>query len=160
MPLRTFEAHETARLRELEGLPLASFRSRLLAFAIDLAVVLAGAVAVGMPEALRKSRETGHDVVVAFDPFHSLAGIAFLLAYVGLVGWLWDGRTIGKRLLGIRVVSLTGERITLWQSVERTMGYGASALEGGFGFLQYFFHANRRTVHDRIAETIVIRERR
>jgi len=30
------------------------------------------------------------------------------------------------------------------------------ALEGGFGFLQYFIHPNRRTVHDRIAETIVV----
>jgi len=35
---------------------------------------------------------------------------------------------------------------------------GASFLEFGFGFVQYFIHPNRRTVHDRIAETIVIRE--
>jgi hypothetical protein len=27
----------------------------------------------------------------------------------------------------------------------------------GFGFLQYFIDYNRRTVHDRIAETIVIK---
>jgi uncharacterized RDD family membrane protein YckC len=47
----------------------------------------------------------------------------------------------------------------MWHSVERALGYGASALEAGFGFLQYFIHPNRRTVHDRIAETIVVKER-
>jgi hypothetical protein len=37
------------------------------------------------------------------------------------------------------------------------LGYYASSLEFGFGFLQYFIDYNRRTVHDRIAETIVIK---
>jgi uncharacterized RDD family membrane protein YckC len=49
-------------------------------------------------------------------------------------------------------------RMTLWHSFERALGYGASALELGFGFFQYFIHPNRRTVHDRIAETIVVRD--
>lgn len=31
-------------------------------------------------------------------------------------------------------------------------------LEGGFGFLRYFIHHNRCCVHDRIAETIVVKE--
>jgi hypothetical protein len=38
----------------------------------------------------------------------------------------------------------------------RSLGYGASALEGGFGFIQYITHPNAQTVHDRIAETIVV----
>ncbi len=33
-------------------------------------------------------------------------------------------------------------------------------LELGLGFVQYFFDRNRRTVHDRIAETIVVDEGR
>lgn len=44
------------------------------------------------------------------------------------------------------------------RGVERALGYGASALEGGFRFIQYFIHPNRQTVHDRIAETIVVAE--
>ena len=50
------------------------------------------------------------------------------------------------------------DRITFWQAVERALGYGASMLEGGFGFFQYFIYPNRRCVHDRIAETIVIKD--
>ena len=57
----------------------------------------------------------------------------------------------------IRVISLVHERLTLWHSIERSLGYGASILEGGFGFMLYFIHPNRQTVHDRIAETIVIK---
>jgi uncharacterized RDD family membrane protein YckC len=73
--------------------------------------------------------------------------------------WRTNGLTPGKRLLRIRIVSLAHPKITLWQAVERALGYGASMLEGGFGFLQYFIHHNRCCVHDRIAETIVIKER-
>jgi len=50
-------------------------------------------------------------------------------------------------------------RLSLWQSIECSLGYGASALAGGFGFLQYFANHNQCCVHDRIAETIVIRDR-
>jgi hypothetical protein len=42
--------------------------------------------------------------------------------------------------------------------MERALGYGASALEGGFGFIQYFFYKNHTCTHDRIAETIVVQE--
>jgi len=56
----------------------------------------------------------------------------------------------------IRVVSLVKEKLTLWNSFERALGYGASILELGKGFLQYFFHPNCQTAHDLLAETIVI----
>ena len=99
-------------------------------------VVLAGAIAVGLPEPIRRGRETGHDVVVAFDPFHSIAGVAFLLLYIGTGTWLGKRRTPGKWVMGLRVVSLSRERLTLWQCLERALGYGVSALDGGSGFFQ------------------------
>jgi len=49
--------------------------------------------------------------------------------------------------------------MTFFQSIERALGYGASFLEAGFGFIQFFINPNRRTVHDRIAETIVVDEK-
>jgi hypothetical protein len=44
----------------------------------------------------------------------------------------------------------------LWQSLERSLGYGAAVLEGGLGFLQYFWSENRMCAQDRLAETIVV----
>jgi uncharacterized RDD family membrane protein YckC len=77
--------------------------------------------------------------------------------YFGLITWCTNGSTFGKRIFRIRIVSTNYKHLTLWHSIERSLGYYASALEFGFGFLQYFIDYNRRTVHDRIAETIVIR---
>ena len=84
--------------------------------------------------------------------------LVFGLVYYGFFLWKFNGRTPGKKWMGVRVVSLTGERVSLWQACERTLGYGASALEGGFGFVQFFINPNRCCVHDRIAETIVIED--
>ena len=90
--------------------------------------------------------------------FKNWYSVIWWVLYFGLATYFGNGRTPGKRLMGIRVVSLVHERLGLWHSIERTLGYAASALE--FGFAQYFIHPNRRTVHDRIAETIVIADRR
>jgi len=100
-----------------------------------------------------------HDVNLKFDFAHWYS-LVFLVVYFALATYWGNGRTPGKWLCGIRVVSLVHERMTLWHSIERGLGYGASFLEFGFGFLQYFIHPNRRTVHDRIAETIVVQDKR
>jgi uncharacterized RDD family membrane protein YckC len=84
--------------------------------------------------------------------------LAFLVLYFGLFTYFSNGKTPGKWLFRIRVVSLAHGRLSLWHSIERALGYGASILELGFGFLQYFIHPNKRTVHDRIAGTIVVKD--
>jgi uncharacterized RDD family membrane protein YckC len=81
-----------------------------------------------------------------------------LLAYFGVFVRITNGYTPGKRLMRIRIVSLEHARVSRWQGMERALGYGASALEGGFGFIQYFFYKNHTCTHDRIAETIVVQE--
>jgi len=53
-------------------------------------------------------------------------------------------------------MSLTTERMGAWQSIERALGYGAAVLEGGLGFLQFFWDPNRMCAQDRLAETIVV----
>ena len=164
---RTFDPHDAKRAEALSGAPLASFGRRVSAFLIDMIVVF-GTYQPAMlglhyllEERLHLKEDVYHSahVQVKLD-FHMAmhtAWILWLVLYFGLFVWRTNGLTPGKRLLGIRVASLTEERITLWQAIERALGYGASALEGGFGFLQYFTTRNHCCVHDRIAETIVIR---
>ena len=165
-----FDPHGTARAESLAGTPLASFGQRLAAYAIDIFFVgiTYGPAMAGLryffEDYLHLKEEIYQSVHVNIRlDFHrttEMAWVVWLILYFGLIAWKTDGLTPGKRLLRIRVVSLTHTRITLWQAVERALGYGASALEGGFGFIQYFIHPNHCCVHDRIAETIVVRDPR
>jgi len=151
---RYYTAHATTRMESLEGIELASFRRRAFAWSLDffLASLLAGAIGAGW------ARLTGAPVEnISFSPLDHFSDLLIGIAYFGLSTWRWQGQTLGKKLFGIRVVSLVHAQLSLWHCVERTLGYVASALEAGFGFWQYFIHPNRQTVHDRIGETIVIR---
>ena len=76
--------------------------------------------------------------------------------YFTILFYFWRGQTIGKYLFRIRVLSLYHERIGLWHCIERSLGYFASALEFGFGYIQAIWNPNRMTLHDKIGETIVI----
>jgi uncharacterized RDD family membrane protein YckC len=159
--LTVFEPHDTVRMQTLRGIPLASFRSRAFAFAIDIAAVVLAAVAVLTGYALVKDPGLLHNhESVHIELFKSKWGLALVVLYFGVLPRIWNGRTPGKRFFRLRVVSLSHERLTLWQCVERALGYAFSSLEGGFGFIQYFLHPNRQTLHDRIAETIVVSERK
>lgn len=155
----TFDAHEADRLHALDGTPLAPFGRRLGAFVLDILVVIALHTLIHLPEAMRE-RKPGEQVLVHFHFFHGWESLLTVVAYFGLATFVGRGQTLGKKLFGIRVVSTAHAKLGLWHCIERALGYGASALEGGFGFAQYFLHPNRRTVHDRIAETIVVREAR
>jgi len=151
---RTFVPIDIARQRSLDGLPLASFPRRAIAFVIDFFIVALLVGLSALPETLKASAETGN-FKLDINPFHGWELLSLPL-YFGLITYFGRGQTVGKRLLGIRVVSIVHEHLNLWHSIERSLGYGASMLEGGFGFIQYFIHPNRQTVHDRIAETIVV----
>jgi uncharacterized RDD family membrane protein YckC len=77
--------------------------------------------------------------------------------YFTLSFYFWKGQTIGKRILRLRVISLYHEHLGLWHCFERSLGYYASTLEFGFGFIQAFWNPNRMALHDKIGETIVIK---
>jgi uncharacterized RDD family membrane protein YckC len=157
-----YDARETDRMRELDGAQLASFTRRAVAFALDLFIgwvifiVLFVVILLIRRVIVGAMTPPAGDNPVQLNFFKNWYSVLWWVLYFGLATYFWNGRTPGKRLLRIRVVSLVHNRLTLWHSIERALGYAASALELGFGFLQYFVHPNRRTVHDRIAETIVV----
>ena len=76
--------------------------------------------------------------------------------YFTISFYFWKGKTIGKYFLRIKVLSLYHEHLGLWHCIERSLGYFASALEFGFGYIQAFWNPNRMTLHDKIGETIVV----
>lgn len=140
-------------MRELEGLPLATFWQRMLGYLIDLVV----AVVLWAPAEISWRILVMHEkrVEIRWD-FHEIGNIIFLVLYFGVCNYLGNGQTPGKWMARTRAVSLTSARLGKWQSIERALGYGAAVLECGLGFLQYFWSANRMCAQDRLAETVVI----
>jgi uncharacterized RDD family membrane protein YckC len=164
--IRLFNPHDSARADSLAGARLAPFGRRLAAYAFDLFALsliylpLSALLQYWLIGRLHLDQDlySSAHVHIRFEVKETLdlLWIVWLILYFGLIVFKTNGLTPGKRLLRIRVVSLTHPRLTLWQSIERALGYGASMLEAGFGFLQYFIEPNHRCVHDRIAETIVV----
>jgi uncharacterized RDD family membrane protein YckC len=152
-PIRHFHAHESARMLALDGLPLASFGQRLLGYVLDVL----SAVIVWAPLEFVWRRYLFHEAQIELKwDFHEAGNIVAAVLYWGLANYLGNGQTPGKWVARTRAVSLTGERLGAWQSIERALGYGAAVLEGGLGFLQFFWDKNRMCAQDRLAETIVV----
>jgi len=148
-----YRARETARENELDGLQLATFSRRAAGFGIDFVLVaLLRKLIEFLWERYLPHQWERHTLI---NLPHTLE-LLVLILYFCLALYIGDGKTIGKRVIRIQVVSLTHQHITFWQAFERALGYGASFLELGFGFAQFFFQRNRQCAHDRLAETIVI----
>ena len=84
-------------------------------------------------------------------------GFGWAAVYFTLFSLLWKGQTPGKKICGIRVVALSGEYLSLWDSFGRYGGYGAGFATGLLGFLQIYWDPNRQAIQDKIAATVVIK---
>ncbi|MCH1920297.1 RDD family protein [Shewanella sp. A3A] len=83
-------------------------------------------------------------------------GLSWGALYFTLFTALMRGQTPGKKLLGMRVVRLNGEPLTLWGAFGRYGGYGAGVTTGLLGFLQIYWDNNRQCIQDKIGETVVV----
>jgi len=90
---------------------------------------------------------------------------AFLLMLAGgyvIVFTVAGGQTIGKMAAGIRVVPIPerdpgNARVTLGSAVLRAGGCLVSILTAGLGYLPALFSPDHRALHDRLADTRVVR---
>lgn len=86
----------------------------------------------------------------------------FLILYV-LYFWIltaFGGQTLGKRVLGIRVVTDSGEEPRLGRSFLRVIGYFVSSAVLYMGFIWSIFDSRSQGWHDKIARTYVVRDQR
>ncbi len=152
-----YRARETAREDEIDGLQLATFSRRAAGFGIDFALVSLLRRPIELLWGNYAPHEWQRHTLI---PLPHVLDVIVLILYFSAALYIGNGQTIGKYAMRTRVISLTHKHITFWQAVERSLGYGASFLEAGFGFAQFFIQRNRQCAHDRLAETIVIDARK
>lgn len=126
-------------------------KMRLVAFFIDMGVNMA----LYLPALI--SAILGLGTITSL--FLLLAPLLALVHVVG--GWMFYGQTIGKALLGLRIVDLDAadkEGMTPVNMIKRILGYIACSLPFCLGFLMILKDPQGRGLHDQFANTIVIKE--
>lgn len=69
--------------------------------------------------------------------------------------WTITGQTLGMILMGLRVVTIEGRRLTAWRAIIRFIGYIIAALPFFLGFAWILVDNRRQGWHDKIAGTYV-----
>jgi uncharacterized RDD family membrane protein YckC len=150
----------------------AGFSRRLLAALIDAVIVLALASAVTAGAALvlgvslPRWKEVGPDLLLAglLDRNPMALGAAGLYFGIGALYHIYlggmTGQTVGKRLLGLRVIGAHGTAPGALGGIVRFFTLLLSVTPAGLGWLWCLFDRERRALHDHLAGTYVILEDR
>lgn len=135
---------------------LASVGSRALAWLIDVLVMSALLFAGALITSVFSTLVGG------------LAGALFLIGgflvqwwYGAILEWAWSGRTLGKRVVGLRVIDERGLRVSFLQAVIRNLVRVADLLPGLYllGGTSVLLDRKARRLGDIAAGTLVVRER-
>ncbi len=136
------------------GLPLAGPVSRMLAFLVDLGVVLT--IGQAAEKILAPLGFLGKDFS---DAIRIVAYFAISLLYMAAAEWWWRGQTVGKRLLRLRVVDAGGLRLEASQVMVRNLMRFVDALPLLYllGGITCVVSRHRQRLGDLAAGTVVIR---
>lgn len=64
--------------------------------------------------------------------------------------------TVGKRILGIKVVNREGKRLSLWQAITRSLAKLISGFIFGLGYLMAAFTQHKQALHDLLTNCYVV----
>jgi len=152
--------------QDLQG-QYAGFVSRLIAWLIDRGIIIAVLGFVGWLttyltsivglDITQCSTTNGWTGYVCFAVVIALTVFIFTFAPIYFMFfWTLAGMTPGKAALGVRIVRLDGKPMTFRISFRRYIGYLASFLGFGAGYLWILIDNRRQGWHDKIGGTCVV----
>lgn len=110
------------------------------------------------------SELTDEEALLFLGSYFGALGLTLLINLVGTVAYFaglhaskWQA-TVGKKLLGLKVTDLRGNRISFWRALGR---YLAMSFLSGIlliGFIIAAFTEKKQSLHDLIAGTTVIKK--
>ena len=136
-------------------LPLAGPASRLYAMLLDIAIVLGTVNGIGLLVYWVFAKAPGFGFMVI-----TLAEFAIGFAYGALLEGFWNGQTIGKRLLHLRVIDLNGLPLRIEQAWVRNLMRIFDALPFAYlvGGISVLSSPLMQRFGDRVAGTLVVRQ--
>jgi uncharacterized RDD family membrane protein YckC len=156
--------------QELAGRPYlgggyAGIASRVLAFSIDLfalmitlvisVVFVWGIVSIFSLDRLFQSLLGTHGFGLLRVVGSGVMGTLVACVY-WILGWSFLGSTVGKMVMGLRVVGPGGSRVGFWRALRRVIGYFISAFTLGLGFLWVIVNKKHHGWADKLAGTSVV----
>ena len=132
----------------------ASFWQRLLALILD-------GIIVSIPANIFAA-SLGASIAITGGGFHYRSGgsglqTLFFILYEALLITYWNGQTIGKKAVGIRVVARGGQPVPLGMAFVRCLMKVVSGMVLCLGYLWMLWDPNKQTWHDKVADTYVVR---
>ena len=136
-------------------LPLAGPAARLYAMLLDSAIVLAAVNGLGWLVYAIFAKAPGFGIMVI-----TLAEFAIGFAYTAVLEGFWNGQTIGKRLLHLRVIDQAGLPLRIEQAWVRNLMRVFDALPFAYlvGGISVLSSPLMQRFGDRVAGTLVVRE--
>jgi uncharacterized RDD family membrane protein YckC len=139
------------------GLVYAGFWMRLLALIID--GILLGIVSFILGRLFLKGIDYGNGNVVITEGQWVIPVIYIINFLYYPVTWAWLGETIGHRVLGMEIRRVEdGRRPGVGQVIVRFLGYILCYITIFIGFIIAAFDPRKQGLHDKIANTVVVRK--
>lgn len=151
------EPYEVKDEEEVLDFDPAGFITRAIAFLIDL-VILLGITTLTLASGLFFANInldiSSNNFMNLVIPIYLILLLVSSTYFVFLHGFV--GRTIGKMIMGIRIIRDDGESIGLREAFIRWVGYFISMLCVFLGFIWAIFDLRHQTWHDKLAGTYVV----
>lgn len=129
---------------------------RLVAIGLDVCILAAASTVLAAAVLLLKPPGI---------PLRRIDSTAIALALTAAVGYfamfessIWKG-TPGKRLMGLRVTALRGNRLTRFQCLVRAILFTGSIMLAGLPLLFAFKNKKRQAGHDLFAQSVVLQKK-
>lgn len=135
----------------------AGFWKRVVAYVIDWIVLylLFFLAALAFGPVIRGDM-FWNDGFVGPRPWVFLAQLSIPWLYYALMESSTRQATLGKMALGIRVVDLSGRRVSFWRATGRFFGQFVSSMFFGIGYLMAGFTRRKQALHDMMAGCLVV----
>lgn len=87
-----------------------------------------------------------------------MAGFLIGALYAILLWVNWNGQTLGKKVMKIKVVREDGKPLDYQTAIIRYLGYMLSGAVLLLGFLWVIWDSKKQGWHDKLAKTLVVKE--